>query len=201
MKIARSAGVVAAVAALGLVAAGCGSSLDGESSSSSLSSSESSSSSSSSSSEQPTEEPAPTGTLKIGFVSPQTGPLAGFGEADQYAIDAMTAYFAANPIVAGGTTYNVEIITKDAQSDSKRAGDLAAELINSDGVDIVLAQGTPDIVNPVADQCEANATPCITTVAPWQPYFIGRGGVEVGRFNEVSYKPLGAASFPHLCSV
>ena len=89
----------------------------------------------------------------------------------------MTAYFAANPIVAGGTTYNVEIITKDAQSDSKRAGDLAAELINSDGVDIVLAQGTPDIVNPVADQCEANATPCITTVAPWQPYFIGRGGV------------------------
>src|SRR6185503_4944827 len=25
-------------------------------------------------------------------------------------------------------------------------------------------------------QCEANGTPCITTVAPWQPFFFGRGG-------------------------
>ena len=175
MKIARSMQAVAAVAAAGLLLAACGQSLD-----------EGSSAGGDTAAETPaaTAEEAPadadagaTGTLKIGYVSPQTGPLAGFGEADQYAIDTMAEYFAENPIVAGDTTYSVEIITKDAQSDSKRAGDLAAELINSDGVDIVLAQGTPDIVNPVADQCEANATPCITTVAPWQPYFIGRGGV------------------------
>jgi len=30
---------------------------------------------------------AATKTIKIGFVSPQTGPLAGFGEADKYVID------------------------------------------------------------------------------------------------------------------
>lgn len=177
MKIARSMRVVAAVAAVGLLATACGQSLDEGSSAGGDTAAESPAATTE---EAPAEDSAAAGateTLKIGFVSPQTGPLAGFGEADQYAIDTMTQYFADNPIVAGGTTYNVEIITKDAQSDSKRAGDLAAELINTDGVDVVLAQGTPDIVNPVADQCEANATPCITTVAPWQPYFIGRGGV------------------------
>lgn len=161
---------VVALATTALLVAACGSSsLDGPSSSAAAPSAASSESSSAVSG-------GPTETLKIGFVSPQTGPLAGFGESDQYVIDAMTTYFADHPIVAGGTTYNVEIITRDAQSDSKRAGEVAAELINSDGVDVVLAGGTPDIVNPVADQCEANATPCITSVDPWQPYFFGRGG-------------------------
>ncbi len=178
MKIARTAQVVAAVAAAGLLATACGSNSLDEAPSTSAAASAAASASGAAS-----EAPAATGTLKIGFVSPQTGPLAGFGEADQYVIDAMTEYFAANPISAGGTTYNVEIITKDAQSDSKRAGEVAAELINSDGVDIVMAEGTPDIVNPVADQCEANATPCITTVAPWQPYFLGRGGTAEKPFN------------------
>ena len=68
------------------------------------------------------------------------------------------------------------IILKDSQSDAKRAGEVAGELINQDGVDVVMAHGTPDTTNPVADQCEANATPCITSDAPWQPYFFGRGG-------------------------
>ena len=32
-------------------------------------------------------------TLKIGYVSPQTGPLAPFGEADKWVIDQMKAAF------------------------------------------------------------------------------------------------------------
>ena len=32
------------------------------------------------------------------------------------------------------------------------------------------------MINPVADQCEANGVPCLSTLAPWQPYFLGRGG-------------------------
>lgn len=172
MRVTKMLRGIAVVSAVGLVAAACGGSLDDDTSGST-----SPAPTNTSQSASPTDDGGATGTVKLGFVSPQTGPLAGFGEADQFAIDQMTAYFAANPIEAGGTTYAVEIIVKDAQSDSKRAGEVAAELINSDGVDIVMAQGTPDIVNPVADQCEANATPCITSVAPWQPYFIGRGGV------------------------
>jgi len=117
---------------------------------------------------------AVTKTLKIGFVSPQTGPLAGFGEADKYVIDQMTKYFDTNPIAFGGNRYEVKIILKDAQSSSSVAASAAADLINRDGVSLILASSTPDIVNPVADQCEANAVPCITTVAPWQAYFLGR---------------------------
>jgi branched-chain amino acid transport system substrate-binding protein len=38
---------------------------------------------------------AGTQTLTIGFVSPQTGPLAAFGEADAFVVQQMTAHFAA----------------------------------------------------------------------------------------------------------
>jgi branched-chain amino acid transport system substrate-binding protein len=117
---------------------------------------------------------AATKTIKIGFVSPQTGPLAGFGEADKYVIDQMTTFFNAHPILVGNDKYNVKIILKDAQSSSSVAATAAADLINRDGVSMILASSTQDIVNPVADQCEANAIPCITTVAPWQAYYLGR---------------------------
>lgn len=116
--------------------------------------------------------------LTLGFVSAQTGPLSGFGEADSFVVAQMEEHFADNPLTIGEETYDVEIILRDAQSDSTRAGEVAAELINTDEVDIILSTGTPDIVNPVADQCEANGTPCITTVAPWQPYYFGRGAEE-----------------------
>ena len=112
-------------------------------------------------------------TLEVGYVSPQTGPLAGFGEVDKYEVAQMTTYFKAHPISIGGTQYNVHVILKDAPT-SAAAAAAAADLINNKNVDLILASSTPDIVNPVADQCEANAVPCITTVAPWQAYYLGR---------------------------
>lgn len=116
-------------------------------------------------------------TLKIGYVSPQTGSLAAFGEADTFVVNQMRTYFAQHPIKVGNQNVAVDIVVKDAQSDSKRAGEAAAGLINTDNVDVLLASSTPDIVNPVSEQCEANAVPCITTVAPWQPYAIrGKDG-------------------------
>jgi branched-chain amino acid transport system substrate-binding protein len=59
---------------------------------------------------------------------------------------------------------------------SNRASDAASELINNDAVDLVLAASTPDTTIPVADQCELNGVPCVTTDTPWQPYFFGRKG-------------------------
>jgi branched-chain amino acid transport system substrate-binding protein len=41
-------------------------------------------------------------------------------------------------------------------------------------VDLVLVESTPETTNPVADTCEAEHVPCISTVAPWQPYFFAR---------------------------
>ena len=39
---------------------------------------------------------------------------------------------------------------------------------------MMIAIATPEMINPVADQCEANGIPCLSTLAPWQPYFFGR---------------------------
>jgi branched-chain amino acid transport system substrate-binding protein len=113
--------------------------------------------------------------LRIGFVSTETGPSAPFGEANAYVIEAMEEWFADNPVTVDGSEHAVEIIVKDSQSSSARAGEVAAELINSDGVDLVLTSSTPDITNPVSEQCEANSVPCISTVAPWQPFAIREG--------------------------
>jgi branched-chain amino acid transport system substrate-binding protein len=115
-------------------------------------------------------------TIKVGFVTPLTGPLAAFGEADSWVVDQMTAWFAKHPIQAGGKQYQVQILLKDSQSDAKRAAEVTGELINTDGASVVMAHATPETTVPVSDQCEANATPCITADTPWQPWFFGRNG-------------------------
>jgi len=119
---------------------------------------------------------AQTPTLKVGHVSPRTGPLAGFAEADDYVLAQIQDMFAAG-IENNGKTWNIEIISKDSQSNPNRAAEVAADLILGDEVDIIVAASTPDTTNPVADQAEVNEVPCITTDCPWQPYFFGRNGV------------------------
>jgi branched-chain amino acid transport system substrate-binding protein len=107
--------------------------------------------------------------FKIGKIGPVTGPIAGFGEATAWVVDGLKDVMAKLPVP-------VEIIQKDSQSNPNRAAEVATELIEKDGVRLLLAKGTPDTTNPVADQAELNGVPCITDDAPWQPYFFGRGG-------------------------
>jgi branched-chain amino acid transport system substrate-binding protein len=114
-------------------------------------------------------------TIKIGHVSPRTGPLAGFGEADGFILDQVRGILAKG-LESGGKVYQVEIISKDSQSSGTRAAEVASELILHDKVDLIVASATPDTTNPVADQAEVNEVPCITTNCPWQPYFFGRNG-------------------------
>ena len=113
--------------------------------------------------------------IKIGYVSPRTGPLAGFGEADPFIVDQVKGIIGKG-LQIGGKAYPVEIVTKDSQSNGARAAEVASELILGDKVDLLLGQATPDTTNPVADQAEVNEVPCITTNCPWQPYFFGRKG-------------------------
>jgi branched-chain amino acid transport system substrate-binding protein len=108
-------------------------------------------------------------TIKIGWVSPKTGPLAGFGEADDYILEGVRGAFG-NGLAIGGRTYPVEIVTKDSQSNPDRAASVAGELINNDNIDLMLVASTPETTNPVSDQCEAAQVPCISSVAPWQPW-------------------------------
>src|SRR4029077_13847581 len=72
--------------------------------------------------------------IKIGHVSPRTGPLAGFGEADNFILDQVRGIIGKG-IDVGGKTYPVEIISKDSQSSGSRASEVASELILGDKVD------------------------------------------------------------------
>jgi branched-chain amino acid transport system substrate-binding protein len=112
-------------------------------------------------------------TIKLGYVSPQTGPLAAFAEADNFIIGNFRSLMK-DGIKSGGRSYPVEVVVKDSQSNPNRAAEVAKELIVRDKIDLMLVASTPETTNPVSTQCEIEEVPCISTVAPWQPWFIGR---------------------------
>ena len=77
-------------------------------------------------------------------------------------------------VEAGGSTFDLEVVVKDSQSNPNRAAEVAKELIVDDEIDLMLVASTPETTNPVSTQCEIEEMPCISTMAPWQPWFIGR---------------------------
>jgi len=112
-------------------------------------------------------------SIKLGYVSPQTGPLAAFAQADNFVVSSFLNTVKGG-LKIGGSSYPVEVAVKDSQSNPNRAAEVAKELIVSDKIDLMLVASTPETTNPVSTQCEIEEAPCISTVAPWQPYFIGR---------------------------
>ena len=117
------------------------------------------------------------GTIKVGFVTPATGPLAPFGETDGWAVDKVQQLLAKGLETSSGT-YDVEILVRDGQSDPNRAAEVAGDLILNDGVHLIVPASTTDTVSPVADQAELNECPCISTGAPWQAIIFPRGGAD-----------------------
>lgn len=113
--------------------------------------------------------------IKVGYVTPATGPLASFAEANAYLLAAFQKA-TGGVIENNGKRYEIQILVKDTQSSASRASDVAAELILRDKIDLLITGGAPDTVNPAADQAELNEVPCISTANPWQPYFFGRKG-------------------------
>jgi branched-chain amino acid transport system substrate-binding protein len=124
-------------------------------------------------------------TIRIGYVSPQTGPLAPFGESDKFNVDNFRKSVK-NGLKIGGKTYQIEVTVKDSQSNPNRAAAVAKELIVDTKVDLMMVANTPETTNPVATQCEIEEVPCISTNCPWQPWFIGQQG---NPGNPKSWKP------------
>lgn len=121
-------------------------------------------------------------TLRIGMVSPQTGPLAAFGDVDKWTVAYLKKQLA-DGLVVNGTRHPVEVILKDSQSNPNRAAEVANDLILKDKIDLMVVNSTPETTNPVSDACELNEVPCLSTMAPWQPWFFGRKGDPVKGFN------------------
>jgi branched-chain amino acid transport system substrate-binding protein len=118
---------------------------------------------------------AQTKTIKIGYISPLTGPLAPFGESDKYTVAKIQAMLK-DGLTINGTKYAVEILVRDSQSNPNKAAELAGNLILNEKIHLMLPASTTDAINPVADQCELNGVPCLSTQAPWQAFFFPRGG-------------------------
>jgi branched-chain amino acid transport system substrate-binding protein len=117
-----------------------------------------------------------TKSITIGWIHPLTGPLAGFGAADNWVtskIKQTSPY--KNGFKVGGKTYPVTIKSYDTQSSDTRAGDLARTAI-LDGVDLLFASSTPETVNAVASQAESLGTPLICSNVPWESWYINLGG-------------------------
>ena len=75
--------------------------------------------------------------IKIGFVSPLTGPLATFGGLDQYCVTRWQEATKGGLKCGDGKTHPISIIVKDSQSDL-RAATVAGDLITNSGVDIMM---------------------------------------------------------------
>ncbi|MFC4666959.1 ABC transporter substrate-binding protein [Seohaeicola nanhaiensis] len=113
--------------------------------------------------------------IRIGWVSPTTGPIAGFGSADDYVLGQLAPVLKEG-IDVGGKHYAIKLIPKDNQSNPNRSAEVASQLILDDEVHLMLSSSSADTVLPVTDQCELNEVPSISGDTPWDAFFFGRGG-------------------------
>ncbi|MFD0915395.1 ABC transporter substrate-binding protein [Pseudahrensia aquimaris] len=126
---------------------------------------------------------AQSGALKLGFVHPETGPLGAVAAGDKFVLNHLKQQLSDGIVVDGGRKRAVEIIVKDSQSSSNRASEVAAELILNDEVDMMVAGIHPLTVSPVADQCELNGVPLVSTITPWETQYYGRGATDEKPFD------------------
>src|SRR2546421_10882266 len=137
-----------------------------------------------------------SGKITIGYVSPQTGALAGFATGDNWVISGVKQTDPyKNGFKLGSKTYAVKLVIKDTQSNPDRASQVARELILTDKADLVLTSSTPETTNPVADACEANGIPCVSTIVPWEAWYFGRGAKPGSAFNYTTMFFFGLAEF------
>ena len=113
--------------------------------------------------------------IRVGWVSPTTGPVAGFGQADDFVLSGLQATLDAG-VDIDGKHYDIKLIRKDNQSNPNRSAEVASELILGDEVHLMLSSSTGDTVIPVSDQCELNEVPSVSADTPWDAFFFARGG-------------------------
>ena len=107
---------------------------------------------------------ATAGKIKIGYISPATGPLALFGETDGYTLDKIRTLLGGQLQSANGKTYEIEILDRDSQSNPNKSAEITGNLILNDEVHLIVPASTTDTILPAAEQSELYETPCISSV-------------------------------------
>lgn len=118
---------------------------------------------------------------RVGYLTPQSGPLAAFAGADRFILDG----FAATDAGA-----NFEVIVKDSQSNPNRAAEVAQELMVDEEIDLMLVASTPETTNPVTTTAENEGIPASR---PWRP---GSPGSSASRATRAIRKAGGPSTIP-----
>lgn len=113
--------------------------------------------------------------MRVGFISPNTGALSTFGVSNQYVHELLAPQLGAGLETTHLGRRAIQVDLHDCASSPAQATQRAEALV-AQGVHLMVASGTPEVCNPVADVCEAAGVPCVTTVAPWQAWLFGRNG-------------------------
>ena len=114
--------------------------------------------------------------ILIGHPAPFTGPIAPFGETSAWADERAMAEINKEGgifIKELGKKLPIKIKAMDTESNPTKAADVASKLILQDKVDLMVVLHTPDTVNPVGATCERYEVPCISSVAPIEPWLTG----------------------------
>src|SRR5215208_2890746 len=88
-----------------------------------------------------------TRDVLIGYVSPQTGPLAAFTAADTFIVERVVKALDAKNIMVDGKKARFKVKRVDSQSNPTKAGEAAQGLISGDKVDLIVVGHTPDTTN------------------------------------------------------
>jgi branched-chain amino acid transport system substrate-binding protein len=118
------------------------------------------------------------GTIKVGYLTPATGPLGLFGETDGYTVQKIRDFLGGKLTCNNGNTYEIEFLERDTQSNPNKAAEIAGDLILNEEVHLMAPASTTDTILPVMEQSELYETPCISSGAPWQAVIMPRGGGE-----------------------
>jgi branched-chain amino acid transport system substrate-binding protein len=113
--------------------------------------------------------------VKVGVVIPVTGVLALFGVGDKWGLGLIAKHMGDSMVMGDGKNHKLTWLLRDTQSDSNRAGQVTSDLIMNDKVDLTVAAGAPDTVNPAADQAETLGSPLISCNTVWEAFVFGRG--------------------------
>jgi branched-chain amino acid transport system substrate-binding protein len=114
--------------------------------------------------------------ILIGHPAPMTGPIAPFGETsawvDKHAVSEINKEGGIY-LKELGKKLPIKVKAMDTESNPTKAAEVASKLILQDKIDLMVVLHTPDTVNPVGAICERYQVPCISSVAPIEPWLTG----------------------------
>ncbi|MFN3642220.1 MAG: ABC transporter substrate-binding protein [Gemmobacter sp.] len=113
-------------------------------------------------------------TVRVGYITALSGPRAEFGASDPWMVSQIQALLA-DGLTIDGKQYQVEILTRDNQSNPNRSASVGNELIQREDVDMLLVQDL-DASVVTGEMSDLAGIPSMSTMGPWQAWMFGRGG-------------------------